>query len=291
MLKVLLLVLLLLVTVLAFASVHGAGRWRALTAERLDRLESYRVDPEPAVVDFGSLEALPAPVQRYFRTVLEDGQPMIAGVRVDHAGTFNMKVPEEQWVSFTSRQRVVTRRPGFLWNARISMVPGLTVNVHDAYIGGRGILQAKLMGLLPVMELPDSPDLAKGEALRFFAEAAWYPTALLPGQGVTWEAVDDTSARATLVDGDVVTTMTFHFGEDGLITSARAEDRGYAGPDGIVPMPWEGRWTNYQRRDGMLVPIDGEVVWIIDGQPRPYWRGTITDLSYEFAGQGQSNPE
>ena len=85
--------------------------------------------------------------------------------------------------------------------------------------------------------------------------------------------------------------MTFHFGEDGLITSARAEDRGYAGPDGIVPMPWEGRWKNYQKRAGMLVPIEGEVVWIMDGQPRPYWRGTITGLTYEFAGPGQSDPE
>ena len=40
--------------------------------------------------------------------------------------------------------------------------------------------------------------------MRFFA--AWYPTALLPRQGVRWEAVDDRSARATLEEGDVTLT-------------------------------------------------------------------------------------
>jgi hypothetical protein len=38
-------------------------------------------------------------------------------------------------------------------------------------------------------------EIAEGQLMGFFAEAAWYPTALLPGQGVRWEAVDDSSAR------------------------------------------------------------------------------------------------
>lgn len=41
-------------------------------------------------------------------------------------------------------------------------------------------------------------DLAEGEFMRFFAEAAWYPTALLPSQGVRWQAVDAHTASARL---------------------------------------------------------------------------------------------
>ena len=33
---------------------------------------------------------LPQPVQRYFRAVLKEGQPLIAAARVSHQGTFNM---------------------------------------------------------------------------------------------------------------------------------------------------------------------------------------------------------
>ncbi|WP_332942875.1 MULTISPECIES: DUF6544 family protein [unclassified Microcoleus] len=32
--------------------------------------------------------------------------------------------------------------------------------------------------------------MAQGELMRFFAEAARYPAAFLPSQGVCWEAID-----------------------------------------------------------------------------------------------------
>jgi len=61
--------------------------------------------------------------------------------------------------------------------------------------------------------------------MRFFAEAAWYPTALLPSQGVRWQAVDDHSAKATLADGTLSVTMLFNFNDAGMIESVRAEAR------------------------------------------------------------------
>ena len=70
--------------------------------------------------------------------------------------------------------------------------PGPAARVHDAYIAGEGILHASLFGLVSVANLRGTPRDGAGELLRCFAEAAWYPTALLPSQGMQWEAVDDT---------------------------------------------------------------------------------------------------
>ena len=42
----------------------------------------------------------------------------------------------EKWLPLVSIQRVVVRRPGFVWDARIQMLPGLDVRVHDAYVAG-----------------------------------------------------------------------------------------------------------------------------------------------------------
>ena len=122
--------------------------------------------------------------------------------------------------------------------------------------------------------------MAQGELMRFFAEAAWYPTALLPSQGVRWEPVDDRSARAILVDGSLSLTMTFSFGPDGTIRSARAEARGRTVAGKVVMTPWEGRWSNVETHDGMRVPMTGEVAWLTPQGRKPYWRGTITSLSY-----------
>lgn len=60
------------------------------------------------------------------------------------------------------------------------MLPGLPARVHDAYVAGEGILHASLLGLFTVADLRGTDYIAEGELMRFFAEAAWYPTALLP---------------------------------------------------------------------------------------------------------------
>jgi hypothetical protein len=163
------------------------------------------------------------------------------------------------------------------------MLPGLAVHVHDEYVAGEGLLHPAVAGLVSLTELRDRGDTAQGELMRFFAEAARYPTALLPSQGVTWAARDDTSAIATLRDGPHALALTFHFGPDGLVQRVRAEARGRTVGSQIVPTPWEGQWSGYQRRDGMQVPMSGEVAWLMPEGDLPYWRGTITDLRYEFA--------
>jgi hypothetical protein len=269
-------------------SAYGAKRWTGTTLTLTHALDAARIDargdpPRPTRYDARELDGLPAPVQRYFRAVLKEGQPIIAAVTIELAGTFNMAATGEQWKPFTSRQRAVTRRPGFLWDAQVSMLPGLSVRVVDSYIAGKGLLHAAILGLFTVAEIRGAGEIARGEFMRYFAETAWYPTALLPSQGVRWEAVDDRSANATIVDGPLTLTLLFRFNDAGLIDSFRAEARGGMVAKEMVMAPWEGAWSNYQTREGMTVPFTGEVAWMRPDGRRPYFVGTVTSLTYEFS--------
>lgn len=277
-----LLMILGLVVVVAAVMLYGEFHWRSGTRELRDRLEAARLPIQPKFFDEVELNGVPAPVQRYFRAVLKHGQPIVAAVSVEHTGTFNMGEAADQWKPFTSTQRVITRRPGFDWDGRVAMMPGLPVRVHDAYVAGEGILHAAVLGLVSMVNLRGTGEVAQGELMRFFAEAAWYPTALLPSQGVLWDTVDDHSARATLKDGDLTLTLLFRFNKDGLIDTVRAEARGRTVGGTVVPTPWQGRFWNYAIRDGMRVPLDGEVAWMLPEGAKPYWRGRITKLRYEF---------
>ena len=261
----------------------GNARWSAATRDLRARLEASRSSPLTARYFSSELEGLPAPVQRYFRCALTEGQPIVAAADVLHTGTFNISESGEQWLPFSSHQRVVTRRPGFLWDGRVVMLPGLAVRVHDAYIAGTGILHPAVLGLFTLIDLQSTGDVAQGELMRFLAEAAWYPTALLPSQGVTWEPIDDASARATLRDEDIVLTLIFTFDAGGMIEAVRAQSRGRMVSGKVVPTPWEGRWSNVQRHGGMRVPMTGEVAWLTPEGRKPYWRGAIASLDYEFA--------
>ncbi|QCB45563.1 DUF6544 family protein [Hydrogenophaga sp. PAMC20947] len=275
-----------MVAVVAGLAAFGSSRWAGTTQVQMALLEAARV-PAPAgmnkVYDARELDGLPTPVQRYFRAVLKDGQPFISAATFDFAGTFNMSATGEQWKNFTSTQRAVTRRPGFLWNGRVVMLPGLVAHVHDSYIAGEGRLHAAMLGLFTVAEVQGGGEIARGELMRYFAEAIWYPTALLPSQGVRWEAVDDSSAKATLEDGPITLTLLFRFDETGLITSVHADARGVGVGKDMVMLPWEGRVSSYQLHGGMMVPARSEAAYLRPEGRRPYFIGNLTSMVYEFS--------
>ncbi len=277
------LVLVLLLLAGAGAAAFGTWRWRAGSQALLAQLEAARVSHGTTRYDARELAGLPAPVLRYFRVALTDGQPIIEAAALTHVGQMNMSETGENWRPFSSRQRIVTQRPGFDWDARIAMFPGVPVYVHDAYVAGAGLLRGAIFGLIPVVNMAGTPEAARGELLRFFAEAVWCPTALLPSQGVRWQAVDDRSARATLTDGPVVLTLLFTFNDEGLVAGIRADARDRVVNGKASSLPWQGRFSAYAVKDGMRVPMQGEVAWVFEQGEKTYWRGTTTSLQYEFA--------
>jgi hypothetical protein len=99
---------------------------------------------------------------------------------------------------------------------------------------------------------------------------------------VRWEAVDDRSDHATIVDDLITLRLLFRFNQAGLIDSVRAEARGAIVGEKIVMMPWECNLSNYEMRDGMTVPITGEASWVRPEGRKPYFRCTISLLTYEF---------
>jgi hypothetical protein len=262
---------------------HTARRWRFGTEQLRAKLDAARRPIATNTYGPSELIGLPEPVQRYFRAALRGGQQLVAAVNMEHRGTFNPSETGEHWKPFVSTQRVVTQRPGFDWDARIAMIPGVTVRVHDAYVAGEGLLRATLFGLVPLAEIRNTPMIAQGELMRFVAEAAWYPTALLPSQGVQWKAVNDRSAMATLRDADIEVTLLFRFNEHDLIDSVHADARAATVGKSIVMMPWECRMSNYQTHNGMIVPLTGEVAWVRPEGRKAYYRGTVTSLTYEFS--------
>lgn len=43
----------------------------------------------------------------------------------------------------------------------------------------------------------------------------------------------------------------------------------------MTPHPWQGRFWDYAKIDGKLIPRQAEVAWDLDGQEFVYWRGRI----------------
>lgn len=290
-LKTVLLCAVALVVAYMALAFYGKARWNAGTTQLLNRLDAAQVKSAPQFFNAKELEGLPAPVKRYFETVLKNGQPIITAATVQHTGTFNMSATAENWKPFSSTQRVVTNRPGFDWDAQVMMFPGVAAHIHDAYIAGSGMLKVAFLGLIPVANLPETADLSKGEFMRFCIEAAWYPTALLPSQGVVWRGVDAQSADATFTDSGITIKLRFGFGADGLIDTVFAEERGRLVGEKISQAPWQGRYSHYAERSNMVVPIQSKVAWVLPEGVKTYYHGLMTAVTYEFAAPPEKKPK
>jgi hypothetical protein len=265
------------------ASAFGAWRWSTATRDLVAQLDAGRAAPTTNRYHATEQEGLPAPVQRYFRAVLTDGQPVVTAVTLTQSGMFNLGTTADQWKPFTATQRFTTARPGFVWNANITMFPGVPVRVVDAFITGEGLLRPTILGLYAMGTMQGTGEIARGELLRHFAESVWFPTALLPSQGVVWQAVDDTSAKAMMTDGPTSVTMLFRFGADDLVEAVSVEGRATKVGTATVLMPWECRMSNYQTQGGMRIPMTGEALYITPQGEKSYFKGTLDTITYELA--------
>ena len=219
------------------------------------------------------LAGLPAPVQRYFRHVLPDGQPYLRGLRLRHGGQFKTDLKKD-WMPIKGEQYITADPPGFIWQGTTGQF-----TARDEYVAGRGGLTVRLLGAVPIVR-GHGPHFDQGELLRWLAEAAWLPTALLPSQHIAWTAVDDHSARLTLTLAGQPVACLVRFNERDEITACEAPR--YISDTEMLP--WQGHFSQYRRHHGMLVPFAGEASWVVDGVRQPYAQFFVTALDYEPTG-------
>lgn len=215
------------------------------------------------------LEGLPAPVQRYFRHVLVEGQPYLRGLRLHHGGRFKTDLNKD-WIPITGEQFVTAEPAGFIWQGTTRWF-----TARDAYEAGLGSLTVRLLGAVPVVR-GKGPSFDEGELLRWLAESTWLPTALLPSARIAWTAVDDHSAHVTFTKADQSVSCLMRFNERGEIEACET-DRNI---DATTRRPWVCRYARYRRLHGVLIPTWGEADWVVDGRREPYAQFVVQELEY-----------
>ena len=148
---VLLIIICLFVVGIGLALLIGNILWKRSTSKLVEQLISSCEPFNGAVYNLKMLNGLPSPVQCYFRLVLKDEQAIIRSASLSQTGEFNMGESKGGWLSFQASQHFNACSPGFVWDARISMMPLVSVGVRDGYVNGQGGMQAKILALIPVL--------------------------------------------------------------------------------------------------------------------------------------------
>jgi len=166
------------------------------------------------------LGSLPEPARRYLLHAIQPSTPLASSVNLTMSGSF-CPAPNAPWRRMRARE-VLAAGKGLVWKASIGGFPPMSG--YDLYVRGQGRMEWRVLGLLPVLSAC-GPDISRSAAGRLAAESVWLPSALLPQNGVRWEAIDDHTALALIdLDGQVL-RLRLTIAENGALKEAILENR------------------------------------------------------------------
>lgn len=252
------------------------------TEKMLSRLNSQCNSHKVLYVDFKNIKALPEPVRRYFKNILQEGQPFIKKTYIVQSGELTTGPKTKEWSSFQAEEYVSSVKPGFIWKARVAIASLLHLKILDTYMDGKACGSVLLFSALKVASEKENKKLNSGALFRYLAEAVWYPTSLLPENGVTWTPIDQENALATLTDGGISVSLKFTFNDKGEIINVYTDKRYGLFEGEYRQYPWEGSFSNYIEKNGMRIPQRGQVGWHLPEGFWLFWKGKIEEIEYTF---------
>lgn len=253
----------------------GIARFHTDNERHARALMNRAVIGTPVVLREEDIAHLPAPVQRWLRASGAVGSPRAKTARLRQRGGMRTS-PTQAPMHVEALQYFTIDAPGFVWTVDLRMF-GLPVVGRDAYVSGRGRMYITIGGLIPVADAT-GPRIDQGTALRFLGEIIWFPSAALAPY-ISWEAIDDTHAKAHFAFGDVKASATFTFDDQGRFTELAA-DRYY---DGKTLERWVIPATEWKVIRGIEMPTRGGAVWKLKSGDFDYYQWEITDVEVNQA--------
>jgi hypothetical protein len=181
---------------------------------RANRLEWHRLaSRQPASLryfDTAMVAQLPEPARRYFAYVMTAGAPILPVTEIEMRGRFSLGDKRQPRYQAIEARQVLAAPHGFLWKMQTRQ--GLPIAGSDS---GRWT-RFWLLGCIPVARLGGDSDHARSAFGRYIGESTiWSPAALLPGPGISWDAVSPDTARVTVTRGNLSQSVEVKIDEDG----------------------------------------------------------------------------
>lgn len=211
---------------------------------------------------------LPAPVERFYRTVYGDQLPVVDTVAI--TGTARIK-PFGIWLP---ARFVFVHNAGkdyrHYFEATFFGIPFLKIN--------EGIVDGKSFFESPMGNIENDPNTNQGANLALWAEATWFPSIWATDPRARWESVDENTALLFVPYGEETENFVVRFDpETGLVAmmeSMRYRDAG----EGKHKILWITRNEGDAMFPGTKINSYGSATWLDQGTPWAYF--SLEDMRY-----------
>ncbi len=233
----------------------------------------------PWVFTYDELRVLPEQVETYFKYALRDGEEQIRFVRLKQKGIYKPREAGD-WSYVEAEQYYATEDPAFVWVAKMRAAPLIRITAMDEYYEGKGAVIIKLLSALTVRNATGK-ELDISHMVRFFSEALWFPTSLLPSEYVSWQDMGGNRAKVTLSVHGLTASGIFTFNERGQIISFETRDRYRESGGRYYKEQWKVYYKDYKDYSGIRIPSKVEAEWSLENWNYKYASLTVEEVEYD----------
>lgn len=210
---------------------------------------------DPARFSTSMVASLPEPARRFFTYTIAEGTPLYTVSQIEMAGQFSLGTRDAPKYMGMKATQVLAPPQGFVWK----MAAGSGMMRMSGSDSGSWT-RFWVAGLIPVARLGGDPDHARSAFGRYVAEAAfWTPAAILPGPDVTWEAVDQDTARYTMTHDGLVQSVDIKVDAEGRPLQVEFQRWSNANPQKKHRVqPFGGYLSDFREVQGFRLPMHVE---------------------------------
>lgn len=266
-------VLILIVSVFLFAS---CSFQRMIKQETSALLSQSKIKNERIVTE-SDIENLPVPVQNWMRSSGALGRPYINAGKVFQKAEMKLKPEQEKWMSAGAVQYTTINKPGFIWSVDVKMNGLLTFVGRDKFENGKGEMLIKMNSLIKIVN-ERGEKLDEGTLQRYLGEMVWFPSLAL-SEYITWEAINNTTAKATMTYMGTSGSGTFTFNANGDVTQFTALR--YKGNETDAKRyEWVMNIVGYNTFEGIKVPSKMTSTWKLCEGDWTWLKMEVTEIQY-----------
>jgi len=231
---------------------RGSKNWNESRRVEIETLNAGAQTLEKTF-EVSSIAEFPAPVRRYLTKVVKPGTPYVSRLHLKQTGQMRFN---QRWIKIEADQYYSVVPTAFSWVARMKLGPAW-VAARDRYSNGKGNMLISILSTFPLFDVR-GPKMDHASLLRYLSELPVLPTAILAGN-ITWKAIDDQTAGATISDSGITASGIFRFNSEDEIVAFISSGR-FRNDTGKMT-PWSGTWSHYQEFNGFRIPTEGNAVW------------------------------
>ncbi len=249
---------------------------KMISGEKTEILEAVKVS-EPEIITSEDITELPSAVQAWLRSTAIIGKPLIIKACVHQKALMKMKPEQHDWHNAQALQYTTMDPPAFIWTVNMKMNPILSIKGRDKFVDGKGEMLIKMNSLINVAN-EKGTRIDEGSLQRFLGELVWFPSLALSPY-ITWESIDDNSAKATMTYNGTSGSGTFYFDENGDFKKFIAM-RFMGNKTDAKRYPWVLTVDDYAVFEGIKVPSKMKATWQLDEADWTWLQLEIVSISY-----------